>query len=149
MRVLRDRLARDESGSTLLLTIGCCVLGLAVIVVTIGATSLYLERKRLFTIADGAALAGAEAFVLADVRREGDRLVVELDPDDVSAAVAEHLAASVGARDEVRVLRATSTDGRSATVTLGTTWRAPILGEWLPAEVPIDVTSVARSVFSG
>ncbi|GLI28510.1 hypothetical protein ARHIZOSPH14_27520 [Agromyces rhizosphaerae] len=149
MRRLRAQLADDESGSTLLLTIGCCVLGLAVIIVTIGATSLYLERKRLFTIADGAALAGAEAFALADVRREGDRLVVDLAPADVSAAVAEHLAASVGVDSDVRVVHATSVDGRSATVTLGTVWRAPIVGEFLPAEVPIEVTSVARSVFSG
>ena len=149
MRRLRARLAADERGSTLLLTIGCCVLGLAVIIVTIGATSLYLERKRLFTIADGAALAGAEAFDLADVRREGDRLVVELTPAEVSAAVTEHLTATAGIDGGLRIVHATTLDGRSATVTLGTVWRPPIVGELLPAEVPIEVTSVARSVFSG
>ncbi|BDZ63334.1 pilus assembly protein TadG-related protein [Agromyces mangrovi Wang et al. 2018] len=149
MRRLRARLAADESGSTLLLTIGCCVLGLAVIIVTIGATSLYLERKRLFTIADGAALAGAEAFALADVRREGDRLVVDLEPAEVAAAVSAHLAATAGLDVDVRIVHATSLDGRSATVTLGAVWRPPIVGEFLPAEVPIEVTSVARSVFTG
>ncbi len=149
MRRLRARLADDESGSTLLLTIGCCALGLAVMIVTMGATSLYLERKRLFTIADGAALAGAEAFALADVRREGDRLVVELEPSEVASAVSEHLAAGPGIEGDVRVVHATTLDGRSATVTLGTVWRPPIVGEFLPAEVPIEVTSVARSVFSG
>jgi hypothetical protein len=50
--VRRSRVARDETGSTLLLTIGYCMLGLAIILVVASATTLYLERKRLFTVAD-------------------------------------------------------------------------------------------------
>ena len=44
-----------ETGSTLLLTIFYCFLGLSIVLVVVSATTLYLERKRLFTVADGAA----------------------------------------------------------------------------------------------
>lgn len=58
----RPEYSHPERGSTLLVTIFYGVLALALILTVTLATSLYLERKRLFTLADAAALAGAEAF---------------------------------------------------------------------------------------
>ena len=55
---------RDDEGSILPLTIFYGVLSLVLILLVVAATSLYIERKRLFTLADGAALVGAEAFPL-------------------------------------------------------------------------------------
>ena len=86
MGALRRRLANDDGGSTLLLTIFYCFLGLSIVVVVALATTLYLERKRLFTVADGAALAAAEAWRLETVRLDGDRLAIELDSAEVRAA---------------------------------------------------------------
>ncbi len=57
--------------------------------VVVSATTLYLERKRLFTVADGAALAAAEAWRLDTVRVDGDRLAIELDSGEVRAAAAD------------------------------------------------------------
>ena len=51
----------DERGSTLLLTIFYGVLGLALVLVVVSATSLYLERKRLFTLAES--LGGVESLI--------------------------------------------------------------------------------------
>lgn len=132
---LRQRVARDESGSTLLLTIGYCVLGLAIVLVVASATTLYLERKRLFTVADGAALAAAEAWRLETVRIEGDRLAIELEDAEVQRAAAEYLAVAASDLDDVLLVRAASDDGRSATVTLRSVWRAPIHTDLVPVEV--------------
>ncbi|MHB1235234.1 MAG: Tad domain-containing protein, partial [Microbacteriaceae bacterium] len=52
----RERRSGCEEGSTLLLTIFYGCLSLVLILIAIAATSLYLERKRLFTVADSAAL---------------------------------------------------------------------------------------------
>jgi len=144
---IRVKLARDEYGSTLLLTIGFCVLGLAIILVVASATTLYLERKRLFTVADGAALAAAEAWALDSVRVDGDRLTLDLRDAEVSRAAGEYLASAATGLDDVVLVSATSADGRSATVTLRSVWHAPISTDLLPVEVPIEVTVTARSVF--
>ena len=115
--------------------------------VVVSATTLYLERKRLFTVADGAALAAAEAWSLETVRLEGDRLAIELDSVDVRAAAADYLAVTATDLDDVELVRAASVDGRTATVTLRSTWEAPLHTELVPLSVPIEVTVTARSVF--
>ena len=142
-----ERLAREEGGSTLLLTIFYCFLGLSIIVVVVSATTLYLERKRLFTAADGAALAAAEAWSLDAVRIDGDRLAIELDAADVRAAAAAYLADAASDLDDLELVRAASDDGRTATVTLRSVWHAPLHTELVPLAVPIEVTVTARSVF--
>ena len=55
---LVSRGIRVEDGSTLLLTIFYAALALVLILLVVAATSLYLERKRLYTLADGASLVG-------------------------------------------------------------------------------------------
>lgn len=146
--VIRARLA-DDAGSTLPLVIFFGFLSLVLILLVVSATSLYLERKRLFTVADGAALVGAEAFSLADVTLtpSGPRPV--LVDADVASAVDQYLAASPAATFEsLTVEAADSVDGRSATVTLSAVWRPPVVSLLVPEGVRIEVTAVARSVFS-
>jgi hypothetical protein len=116
-------------------------------VVVASATTLYLQRTRLFTVADGAALAAAEAWALDSVQVDGDRLAIELDDADVRRAAAEYLDDAASDLDDVVLVRAASDDGRSATVTLRAVWRAPIHSELVPVAVPIEVTVTARSVF--
>ena len=146
-RLIRSRLAGDDEGSTLLLTIFYCFLGLSIVLVVVSATSLYLERKRLFTLADGAALAAAEAWSLDTVQVDGDRLALELDTGDVRQAAGEYLVDAVHSLHGVELVRAASDDGQSATVTVRAVWYAPIHTELLPVSVPIEVTATARSVF--
>jgi uncharacterized membrane protein len=145
--LLRVRVTRDERGSTLLLTIFYCFLGLSIVLVVASATTLYLERKRLFTVADGAALAAAEAWALDSVQVDGDRFSIELDDAEVRRAAADYLGQAASDLDDVELVRAASDDGRSATVTLRSVWRAPIQTELVPLAVPIEVTVTARSVF--
>jgi hypothetical protein len=144
---VRALFADDEGGSTLLLTIFYCFLGLSIVLVVASATTLYLERKRLFTVADGAALAAAEAWALDSVRIDGDSLSIQLEDAEVRRAAADYLADAASDLDDVELVRAASDDGRSATVTLRSVWRAPIHTELVPLAVPIEVTVTARSVF--
>ncbi|WP_165063660.1 pilus assembly protein TadG-related protein [Marisediminicola senii] len=142
-----ERAARDDTGSTLVLTIFYGFLSLALILLVIAATSLYLERKRLFTLADGAALVGAEAFDLDDVTVTETGVRAELDSVDVAAAVGSYIdAAAAGDFDSLVIERAESPDGRSATVQLSSYWRPPVLGIIAPEGVRVEVTAVARAV---
>ena len=141
--------ARNEEGSTLLLTIFYAALSLALILIVVATTSLYLERKRLFTLADGAALVGAEAFDLGSVVSTTHGYRPTLKSGDVASAVADYIADNpIEGIRRIRVERATTVDGRSATVELSAYWSPPIASLLVPKGFRITVTSVARSVFS-
>ncbi len=139
---------RRDDGSTLPLIVGYGLLSLVIILIAVAATSLYLERKRLFTVADGAALAGAEAFSLDSVAVTPAGLRPTLRSEDVAAAVAGYVAGIPGPEFEsLAVEHAGTDDGRGATVTLSALWHPPVLPMLAPGGVRIEVTARARSVF--
>ncbi len=146
---ITHRLQRDERGSILPLTIFYGFLSTVLILLVVAATSLYLERKRLFTLADGAALVAAEAFELDAVTMTPDGPRATLDSADVAVAAAGYLAAvPTSGFESLTMERAETVDGRSATVQLSAYWRPPLVTALVPQGIRIDVTAVARSVFS-
>jgi hypothetical protein len=146
--VIRGGGEHREDGAALPLIVGLFAIAAAFVVVAAGATSLHLERLRLLTVADGAAIAGAEAFRVADVRVEGDAVVPRLTGPAVAAAVGEYVAAADRSDlEDLAVVGATAPDGRSAEVTLRATWRPPIVRPLLPEGLPITVTSTAAARF--
>jgi uncharacterized membrane protein len=143
------RRLRSDEGSTLLLTIFYAALCLVLILLVVAATSLYLERKRLFTLADGASLVGAESFTLDDVTHTVRGYRPTLTSAEVATAVSEYLADNPADRfTDLNVERAVSVDGRSAIVELSCYWAPPVLTLFIPKGFRIQVTSIARSVFS-
>jgi uncharacterized membrane protein len=139
---------RDDTGSTLLLTIFYGAMALVVVLLVIAATSLYLERKRLFTLADGAALVGAEAFDLDDVSITDGAPRVTLNSASVASSVEEYVTANrLESVEDLAVENASSPDGSSASVTLSAYWRPPVLTLVIPQGLRLEVTVVARSVF--
>lgn len=144
-----SRLLAADDGSTIPLTIFYGFLSLALILMVVAATSLYLERKRLFTLADGAALVGAEAFTLDEVTMTPSGYRPTLTSAEVSAAVGGYLGSNpVGDFDSLVVESAGTVDGRNATVSLSAHWSPPVLSLLLPSGLRLEVTAVARSVFS-
>lgn len=140
---------RDDAGSALVLTIFYGFLSLVLIFLVVAATSLYLERKRLFSLADGAALVGAESYDLDDVVRTPQGFRPQLESAKVADAVREYLAAAPTTEFEgLSVEQATSLDASSATVSLSAYWRPPFVSLLVPEGVRIEVTANARSVFS-
>ena len=144
---MRRRL-QDDAGSTLPLVIFYGFLALALVLIVAAAASLYLERKRLFTLADGAALVGAESFDLNSVTFTGHGPRPVLQPAQVRAAVASYLAGNPTDDFEGLVVeRATTADGESATVTVSAIWHPPVVTVFVPDGMRIDATAMARSVF--
>jgi hypothetical protein len=140
---------RGEDGSILPLAIVFGVLALALVLTVVAVTSLYLERERLFTVADGAALAGAESFELSAAGATSDGALPQpaLTPDRVRAAVDDYLAsAASNGLEELTVESAGTDDGRSARVRLAATWHPPVVSVFVPAGLRLSVTSTARSV---
>lgn len=138
----------DEEGSILPLICFYGALALLVTLIVASATSLYLERKRLFTLADGAALVGAESFALTDVAVTPSGPRVELQPAQVRAAVRSYVSGNpIGTFEALRVDEATTLDGRSAEVTVSAIWRPPVVTLFVPEGMRIDATAVSRTVF--
>ena len=142
MRRLRRRVTvttSDDEGSVLLLTLGYAVLAIAAILVCVDATSLYLAQKRLDSLADAAALAGAEGFTLAVV---DDEPVASLTGDAVRAQ-ADAIVVAVGGG--AVLLSAGTEDGVSARVTVADTWRPPVLTIFVPDGVALQATATSRT----
>lgn len=135
----------DEEGSALPLILVYAFLGFVLVLIVAAATSLYVERKRLFTLADATSLAAAETVEFAAASPGAPQ---RLDDEAVLASAGAYLAANRTGRFESLALDDAGTrDGTSATVTLSAYWRPPILGPLLPEGIRIEVTSSARSRF--
>lgn len=142
------RFGADE-GSTILLTIGFAALALALVLVGVAATSVYVEHKRLLSLADMLASTAAESFSIDDVLVLPDGSVRPvLDDARVQRSVVTALAESGhGGLRGVDIDSAVTVDGRSAEVSLSSDWRPPMLTLFVPEGVRIQATASARSVF--
>lgn len=129
----------DEGGSILILTIGYAALALALILVCVDATSLYLAQKRLDAVADAAALAAADGFVLT-VDADGPHATL-------STAEVHHQAAAIvaAAGGDTRLVSASAPDGVSARVTVATSWRPPVLTFLVPDGVALEASATSRT----
>jgi hypothetical protein len=109
----------DETGSILPLICFYGALALLVTLIVASATSLYLERKRLFTLADGAALVGAESFELDECRCDAGWPRATLTDEGVRHAVSSYLASNpIGRFRRSHPRRSHDTRRRSAEVTV-------------------------------
>ncbi|WP_136609659.1 pilus assembly protein TadG-related protein [Sinomonas albida] len=142
------REATGETGQIAVLAIGYVVLCLLVAGVVTGVSAVYLEHKRLLSVADGAAQAAADSFTLADVSTGSGPPVAILASERVRATVQSHLGRDpAAARIEGLTVAAStgSPDGRSAKVTLSAVARLPLVGIFMPEGVPIEATSTGRA----
>lgn len=138
----------DDRGSILPLVCFYGALALLVTLIVASATSLYLERKRLFTLADGAALVGAESFDLSAVTMTADGPRATLTHSGVRDAVRSYLASNpIGSFEALSLDEAITPDGRSAEVTVSAVWHPPVLTLFVPEGMRIDATAVSRTVF--
>lgn len=124
----------------LILTLGYAVLALVAVLICVDATSMYLAQKRLDSLADAAALAGADGFTLTlDDSAEPTALLT----DDGVHAQAEALVADVGG--EAVLVAADTPDGLSARVTVAGAWLPPVLTMFVPDGVALEATATSRT----
>lgn len=145
MSALRER----EDGSILPLVFGFFAVALALVLVVTAVTALYLERSRLYTLADGAALAGVGTFALDAAAGSGaQQAQSHLSDADVRAAASAYLArAAAGRHTAVHLASAGAPEGRSAVVRLTEEWSPPLVSAFAPGGVRIEVVGRARAVF--
>jgi uncharacterized membrane protein len=136
---IRQAAAPDDEGSVLLLTLGYAILAIAVILVCVDATSLYLAQKRLDGLADAAALAGADGFSVTVV--DDEPVATLLSP--AVQAQAEAMVAQLGGG--ARLVSAGTPDGLSARVTVADVWRPPVLALFVPDGVPLQAVATSRT----
>lgn len=135
----RRRLADDDEGSVLILTLGYAALALVAVLICVDATSLYLSQKRLDAVADAAALAAADGFELSV---ESGEPVAVLTSDGVRAQAEEIVDAAGGG---AVLVRAGTPDGVSARVTVAGSWHPPVLTLFVPDGVALQSTATSRT----
>jgi uncharacterized membrane protein len=134
-----EKTPAPDEGSVLLLTLGYVLLALAVIFVCVCATDLYVAQKRLDALADAAALAGADGFIL--VVTEGSPRAELTD-----AGVQEQATALVSEMPgEATLVTAGTPDGVSARVTVTLDWRPPLIASFVPDGVRLESTATSRT----
>jgi uncharacterized membrane protein len=85
---MTPRNASDDEGSILLLTLGCVMIALMLVVVVVDASAVFLARRSLSASADGASLAAAQSVSSRQVYAQGAGGRLPLD--QVQAAVARY-----------------------------------------------------------
>lgn len=132
-----------------LFLLGLCLLLLLLASVVIGVTAVHIERQRLQSLADQTSTAVAGNLEGLEVDDAGPQVI--LTSSRVQAQ-AENFLRQSGAYQEFTGLaleEGTSTeDGSTATVNLSARAQLPLVSSVVPVEVPIRVTSSARTIFS-
>ncbi|MDY6055083.1 pilus assembly protein TadG-related protein [Micrococcus sp.] len=134
----RQRRPAAEEGQTTVLTVGLSAVLIALVLVLFAVTTVQIQARKVQSLADGAALAGAEELGFQLDAGPG----VVLDPHAVQDSVTEHLAA-VGARSAVPglgdVRTAVAADGTTVDVRIEA--RVPLVptGGWLAGVIPVSV----------
>lgn len=123
----------------LLLALGYALLAIAVIFVCVCATDLYITQKRLDSLADSAALAGADGFALT-IGADGPR--AELTDEGVLEQ-AELLLAALPS--DATIVSAGTPDGVSARVTVAGVWHPPLLSPFVPDGVALEAAGTSRT----
>lgn len=143
-----------EDGRVWLLTATFVMFAVALTGMVASATAVHLDRKQLAGLADLLAVHAAQAVDehrlyagdLPPAGPPGTGGPLVLDDRSVAAAVERYLAAHPGIAPEgLRVVSATSPDGRSARVALASPSRPPLLGWFTDAASPIVVTAASTA----
>ncbi len=106
----------------------------------VDATSLYLAQKRLDSLADAAALAGADGFTL--VVRDDEPVAVL---DEQALCTIRPRRSSRPSAGERCCVSAGTPDGVSARVTVADTWHPPLLTVFVPDGVALQATATSRT----
>jgi Putative Flp pilus-assembly TadE/G-like len=126
-----ERPRRDEAGSVTVLIVGLAVVLLMMAAVVTDASAAYLQRQGLDTLADGAALTGADAGASGDEAYAGGLdSDLHLDADIARAAVLSYLR---------RVDAYARYPGLTAQVSVDATTQRVIVEVHAPVHLPLHV----------
>lgn len=136
---------KSERGSVLTFGIGLAILLLMLVTVSVNLASLWTTKVTLRTIADGAALSGAQAVDFTGVYESGRKPSMRLSPHSARLRIDKYLL-QPSVRIRVRALRVVSTTvaGNQVKVVLSCAPQLPF-GYLLPANISrIQAVAVAK-----
>lgn len=137
-----------EDGQVMVLVIGYVLLALLVTTVVAAASSVYIEHKKLLSLADGASVAAADSFTLGQLDGASGSPTAVLSSGRVRGTAVDYLNRN-GAFARVSGLTVTpatgSPDGATAVVVLSAAVHPPVVNFLVPDGVRIEATSTARS----
>ena len=144
----RSRKPEGEAGHLMVLTIGYVVIALLLATVVAAVSAVYIEHKKLLSMADGASLAAADSFALGHVDGGAERPSAVLSSERVRGVTESYLSQN-GAHsrfDQLAIGRDTgSPDNTTAEVVLSAVAHPPVVSFLLPDGVLIEARSTARS----
>jgi Putative Flp pilus-assembly TadE/G-like len=137
-----------EGGQLMVLIIGYVLLALLVATVVTAASSVYIEHKKLLSLADGASVAAADSFTLGQLESASGSPAAILSAGRVRSTAAAYLNrdGAFARFSGLAVAPATgSPDGSTAVVVLSAAVHPPIVNFLVPDGIRIEATSTARS----
>jgi hypothetical protein len=144
---LRDPSRPGDDGQITVLILGYVLLALLLATVVMAASAMYLEHKKLLSLADGAALAAADSYLVEDLQG-GNVPAVSLADDRVLATAESYLNKSkaFAAHDQLVVAQGTGSEpGGTAVVVLRAVAHPPLVSFLVPDGIVIEAKATARS----
>lgn len=137
-----------EDGQVTVLIIGYILVSLLVISVMLAASAVYIEHKKLLSLADGAAVTAADSYGLGEVRTDTENPAPSLDSGAVRDSAGRYLQrTNAAARFSTLALDpgTGAPDSRTARVVLTAVVHPPVVSFLLPDGVSITAVADARS----
>ena len=137
-----------EAGQISVLVIGYVLLALLVATVVTGVSSIYIEHKKLLSLADGASAAAADSFTLGQLESAGGSPTAVLSGSRVRSAAVDHLVRNGSFTRFAGLAVAPGTgspDGSTAVVVLSAAVHPPVVNFLVPDGIRIEASSTARS----
>lgn len=136
---------RPDEGSVLVLAVGLVTILLLGVVVLVDGSAAFLQHRALLSVADSAALAGAQAIDVEAYYREGASSATTIDPDAVPVRVRGLVTRFRDDLPEDLVIEEASSDGRRVRVVLSAPLQLPFRQDW--AAIRITVVSEAELAY--
>lgn len=137
-----------EDGQLMVFIIGYVLLALLVTSVVVDASSVYLEHKKLLSLADGASVAAADSFTLGALEEPSGSPAAVLTSGRVRSAADDYLnrSGAFGRFSGLEVATVTgSPDGYTAVVVLSAAVHLPVVNHLVPDGIRIEARSSARA----
>lgn len=139
---------RCEDGQMMVLIIGYVLLALLVTTVVLAVSSVYIEHKKLLSLADGASVAAADSYTLGQLETGAGSPTAVLNGSRVRSVAMDYLNrnSAFGRFDSLSIEPATgSADGSTAVVLLSAAVHPPVVNFLVPDGIRIEAESTARS----
>lgn len=133
------RRGTGDDGSVLLLGIGLVVMCILAVTALVDVSAAFLQRQQLMSVADAAAIAGAQAIDLTSYYAQGASAATTLDAATVDAAVERHLT-KARARTTIQglVVSRVWSDGRQVVVDMSCPLELPFLTGLFGGDVSVE-----------